>query len=79
VENGCATFIILNADGWVLTASHVVKDLQLFNMQQETLKENESLKNDILNDPNLNDKHKRRRISQIPKSPKRVFLKSIDG
>jgi hypothetical protein len=29
VQCGCATFIVLNPEGWILTAAHVIRDLLL--------------------------------------------------
>jgi len=72
IECGCAAFIILNADGWILTASHVMKTLHLFQQQKIAHEDNERSRVAIQNDPNINDKQKRRKISQILKDPNRI-------
>jgi len=73
VECGCATFIVLNSDGWVLTASHVFNDQKLFNQQKEEREKREKSIAAIENDTLLFEKQKKRKISQIPKTPNHIL------
>jgi hypothetical protein len=69
VESGCATFILLNKEGWILTASHVVEThFQYQKSQNELSVYNEKIKS-IQSDVNLNEKHKRKKINKIQTNP----------
>jgi S1-C subfamily serine protease len=72
VESGCASFIILNKDGWVLTAAHVIADFLNYEQEKKKQVENNTLIANIQNDVNLNEKQKKRQINQIPKNPNAI-------
>lgn len=67
VESGCAAYILLNKDGWALTAAHVVNDLTIYENDKKKKIEREKEIEKIQEDKSLNDKQKKRKISQIPK------------
>ncbi len=70
VECGCATFIILNADGWILTAAHVINDLLA---KQAHDRERAKYKADVATieaNARLNAKQRKRQISKLPRNPK---------
>jgi len=73
VECGCASFVILNSDGWVLTAAHVLNDLSLFNNQKKEQAEQDSIKASIQADASLNEKQKKRKIGHIPRISNRIL------
>jgi S1-C subfamily serine protease len=37
VESGCASFIIVNPEGWILTSAHVLNDVSEYVNEFETL------------------------------------------
>ena len=46
VEFGCGTFIILNDEGWILTAAHILNTLLAYNKQKaENISEPQCIKN----------------------------------
>jgi hypothetical protein len=72
IECGCASFILLNSDGWGLTASHVLNDFHLYNQQSKQHEENDKLIFSVHNDSSLNLKQKKKKISQIPRINNRI-------
>ena len=58
------SYVILNKDGWILTAAHIVAEVEKFN--QLTVGHNTFLirVEEIKNDPKINAKKKRRQISR---------------
>jgi hypothetical protein len=65
VECSCATFIIVNDSGWILTAAHVVTMLQEFQQHQTEIAKHEAQREAILNDSKLNVKQKRKQIDRL--------------
>ncbi len=43
VECNCATFMVVNPDGWILTAAHVLNDMHLTQQQVKRLKHEKKL------------------------------------
>jgi len=70
VESGCAAFIILNRDGWILTASHVLEGLLLQQQHTNEIAEYEAAKALIDNNSRLSAKQKRREIGKIRSNAK---------
>lgn len=66
VESGCATFFIINEDGWVITAAHVMTDHRLFlERHQKELAEHREQIAQIENDSKINAKQKKKRIARL--------------
>lgn len=73
VEASCATYIVLNKDGWFLTAAHILnpffiaqehkKEVQIYHDQVKAIEEN----------PSLKSKKKREKINKISRNPKWII------
>lgn len=66
IESGCATFIILNAEGWILTAGHVLEELALFHKQIAERQEYSQKIQEIENNTKLSRQQKSSKIRSIP-------------
>ena len=64
VEAGCATFIILNSDGWVLTSAHVLGDLLKAKEDAKKVKTYNDELEMIKSDSKLNAKQKNKQLSR---------------
>jgi len=67
VVSGAGTYIIVNADGWIITAAHILDTLTRFQKDAAEIADYEAQKLQIENDPKLNSKQKRKTISRLPK------------
>ena len=70
VEAGCATFIVVNLDGWILTAGHVFQDLLLANQHRVEQAQNNAQIQQINSNPKINAKQKHKQIARLSKNPK---------
>jgi hypothetical protein len=67
VECGCASFTILNPEGWIITAAHVLEPL--FQAKQDKAERDEyDLKCKEINDASGPAKHKRKLVSRLSKN-----------
>ena len=69
VECGCAAFIILNADGWILTAAHVINDLIVKQAHDRERAQYEADVAAVEADARLGAKQRKRRIAKLPRNP----------
>lgn len=69
VECGCATFIILNADGWILTAAHVMNDLVAKQAHDPERAKHEADVAAIEADGHLNAKQRKRQVAKLQRNP----------
>ncbi len=65
IASGLGTFVIINRNGWIVTADHIVADLVKFSQSQQEMAAYEAEKKKIESDPNLRDKDKRRQIQRL--------------
>jgi len=65
VESGCAAFIILNEEGWILTAAHIFIPLYNLKNHKNEILEYEKKINEI-NSSSYNAKRKKRLIKKLP-------------
>jgi hypothetical protein len=70
VEAGCATFVIINRDGWILTAAHILQELFVAQQHRTERSQYETKIQEINSDPRLTLKQKNKRISRLPRNPK---------
>src|SRR3990167_1250003 len=65
VNCGCGSYILLNKEGWILTAAHILDSLLAYNQNKEEIKkyneEVEAIKKSVV----LNDKQKRKKVSKL--------------
>jgi hypothetical protein len=69
VKVGCGAFIVLNSEGWILTAGHI---LQSMILQQKQIKENtllEEARDGIKNDTRLSPKGRKRELEKLQPNP----------
>lgn len=62
-----AAFVVLNRDGWFITAHHVVRQFQQMTESRRSLLDYEQQVAAIENDPALNRQERRRRLAQLAK------------
>jgi len=68
VQSGLATFIVLNDDGWILTAGHVGMQVQQFSEEQRLVADYKSQATAIRNDAQINATQKQRRIGRLTRN-----------
>lgn len=66
IECGCASFTIINPEGWILTSAHVLNALELAN-EHKALKNEYDKRYQEICDSNTPPKQKRKQISRLPK------------
>jgi trypsin-like peptidase len=72
VESGCAAFIVLNEEGWILTAAHIFIPLFNFNQQKSEILEYEKKISEINLNP-YNAKKKKKLIRKLPFNKKWII------
>lgn len=70
VNAGCASFIILNEEGWIITVSHIFESYFLCKAHEKEIKEHCESIDKIKSDPKFNAKKKKKRISHLNVNPK---------
>jgi hypothetical protein len=69
IESFCGTFIVLNRDGWVLTAAHLIKELKNIENDAQQIQAYNVAKQAIENDTQLAPKKKRAKIGALGANP----------
>jgi len=69
VECGCGTFIVLNRDGWILTAGHLFDAAKEYNKHEQEIAEYEGKKAAIERNESYSPKQKRKQISRLRPNP----------
>lgn len=72
VECACAAFIVVNRDGWILTAAHVIEMLMEYQRHQGEIAKYQADVNAITNDSKLTAKQKRKQIGRLASNPRWV-------
>lgn len=67
VQAGCATYFMVNADGWALTAAHVVEDVRRHSRDAPDVAAYLAAVAAIEADASLDARHKRKRIDKLQK------------
>jgi hypothetical protein len=62
---GIGAYVIVNEDGWVATAGHVLKQLSDLMQSVERVKNHDSREEAIRNDKQLDEKERRRRLKDL--------------
>src|SRR5882762_5925318 len=65
---GCVTFIIVNADGWILTAAHVLEDLALAQQHQTERERYEAERQAIVDNKGLLTDQRRKKLARLQKN-----------
>jgi hypothetical protein len=69
VECGCAAFIIVNEDGWIISSAHIYSSYSFYMQHREQIKKHSEMKAEIINNPGLDHKQKKKRISHLKVYP----------
>lgn len=70
---GCGSFIIVNRDGWILTAAHVLDDLVRSQAQLAEITTHQIRKSQIEADASLDGNRRRKKLSKLPKNPEWIM------
>ncbi len=70
VECGCGAFVVVNAEGWILTAEHIMRSFFAFQEHANQIKEYKEQVNRIDHDTSLNSKQKAHKINKLRTNPK---------
>jgi len=68
VKSSLASFVIINEEGWIITAGHVVHSFAAFQKHINETTEHEKSIRDVENDKTLLDQQKRKKVNQMKKS-----------
>jgi hypothetical protein len=69
ISSGCGTLIVLNPEGWFLTAAHLALEIGVQAAHAQEAAAYDDQVSVITNDPNLHPKEKRRRIRLLKENP----------
>ena len=83
VQTGCAAFVLLNPDGWVVSAAHVLDAKLTADKDRLELQARDKRIQEIQVDPMLSEKRKPGLIKQVPSKPDWIttcsYWWSVDG
>jgi hypothetical protein len=68
LSSSLGSFVVVNREGWMVTADHIVAEILRFSESQQEIQEHARQKALIESDPGLKDNEKRRRIQRLPVS-----------
>ena len=77
IQSGCGTFIVLNKEGWILTAAHIVQQLNLFQQHQKELVEYQKARTEIVNNSNLRRKLRENQLRNLRSNPHWITNQAI--
>lgn len=69
VKCGCGSFIILNKEGWILTASHILRPMLSFKEDQEAIQKHQQKVDTIEKDTGLTAKQKKKKVRKLHTNP----------
>ncbi len=70
VQCGCGAFVIVNSDGWIVTASHIIETFLIHQKHKNEIEAYTDQVKKIKNNPKLDRKQKNRSIKKIKTNPK---------
>lgn len=65
VNSGCGSFVIVNKEGWILTAKHIINSFLSFQAHAKEIGNYDAEVERIKQDSSLNAKQKRKKISKL--------------
>src|ERR1035437_3656187 len=68
VHSGCGTFVVVNDEGWILTAGHIVQDLMTFPQHCIEKKAYDDACAAIEHNAAIPPKQRRKQIEKLPKN-----------
>jgi len=70
VECSNGAYVILNRDGWLVTASHILEPILVFQAHKQAIADYENLKQNIEVDKRLNTKQRRHELKKLRPNPR---------
>lgn len=67
---GIGSFVVINSDGWAVTAAHIVNEIERLGLRSEEYEATEKKKNDIYADTSLDQKTRSKLLKSLPKFEK---------
>lgn len=77
IRSGCGTFMVLNKEGWILTAAHIVQQLNLRQQHQQLLANHESSRARILADTTLRRKIRENQLRVLKSNPEWITNQGV--
>jgi hypothetical protein len=65
VESGCGAFVVLNEEGWIMTAAHVLESHSVYKSHVSEIADYKQKAQEIEQSASLYAKHKRKKIAQL--------------
>jgi hypothetical protein len=69
ISSGCGTCIVLNRDGWLLTAAHIAVEILQQNKHRPEIDDYVRQRDAIINDPRMHPNDKRKRLRVLKENP----------
>jgi hypothetical protein len=66
-SSAIGSFIVVNRDGWIMTAAHILEQLDQLVMGEQAMRAYEAQRTTIETDTSLGSNERRRRIAALPK------------
>jgi hypothetical protein len=70
IQCGCGAFVVVNNEGWILTAEHIIRSFFLFQQHAQEMSQYKEQIKGIEQNPSLNSKQKRREINKLKPNSK---------
>jgi len=65
IQCGCGAFVVVNKEGWILTAEHIVRSFLLFQQHAQEINQYKEQIKSIEQNPSLNSKQKKKQINKL--------------
>ena len=70
IASGLGSFVVVNKDGWIITAAHILDSLIAVNKNAKEIQEYNKKVADIEKEPKLNKKAKSKKLRKVRANPK---------
>jgi len=77
VDSGCATFLVVNSDGWIVTAAHVLNAMHAAKQHAKEKSEHETNIATIKSDNSLSVRNRNRKLEHYKANPKWITQQSF--
>ena len=78
IGSGCGSFLVVNREGWVITAAHIVSDIATINIHGPEIAKFEHEREIIINS-SLHEKDKRKRLQLLKSNPDWITDQAVVG
>ncbi len=77
ITSGCGTCMVLNRDGWILTASHIVSEIAKASIDKPAVDAYIQQRDAIINDQRLHPNDKRKRLRALNENPSWITIQAV--